>query len=840
MRVKIISVLLFLLCFAGAVLAFDYVLVSDAGDNTSEMDSATFPLVYAVVNDMKINCMHGYVGDVDASLIRDTITPIEESEKVKLIVDGASTKIKKMHYELRSADASSLVEDGDILSFKKDKHGDYTTTLKIRMQLKENQDYVLKLTLLGDEDSEITYYTRLFYGTNLHLGKQLNFAYDYHNSMFDKDQAERMQKYMEYDYNKTTNNLGNIDITSSFEGMTYADLDPSQIAEPMVTVTDLSEDIACVQMKYVLSANINEDTVEYYFATENYKIRYTTSRMYLLSYNRNMDSIYNQEFINKTNNSLKMGITDVGVNYLASENCKKVAFAKNGELFYYNYQNSQITKVFSFLREGFMDPRDNYDRHDIRLIRIDDNGNIAFAVYGYMNRGRHEGENGVLFYRYKAEDNQIEEIAFVPSMQPFSALQEDVNQVAYMSENNDIYLCMDGVVYAVDSENQSYEMMLTGVTPDTVVSSATNKYVAELISADSNSITVHNLETKETKTISDGNEMIRILGFVGDDLVYGKVRSEDIVVTAANTTYYPIYQVVIVDSDGNKVKEYTPSSGLVMSAQINDNLVELNIAKKRGNHFTDKEQEYIIGKEAQEDHDIMLDYIYSNHRYKEMYMVFPSSVYINDIPELLYTKETRLEDSRTVEIESEESSVLRYFVYVNGNIADSVMDVATAISMADEHSGDVVNSKQKTVWEACGILDYATVGDDVPLIKCQKEKQSLEACVAMILSFEDKPKDLAELISQKKPADELISDNLENKEGVNLTGCTLNEMMYYICKGHPVIAKNDDGNYVLVTSFNESLVKYMNPVTGETERKKFSEMAEKFEAAGNEFYTYLK
>lgn len=49
------------------------------------------------------------------------------------------------------------------------------------------------------------------------------------------------------------------------------------------------------------------------------------------------------------------------------------------------------------------------------IISMDDKGNIAFSVCGYMNRGIHEGEVGNAIYYYDREQSIVEEKAFISS-----------------------------------------------------------------------------------------------------------------------------------------------------------------------------------------------------------------------------------------------------------------------------------------------------------------------------------------------------------------------------------------------------------------------------------------
>ena len=71
---------------------------------------------------------------------------------------------------------------------------------------------------------------------------------------------------------------------------------------------------------------------------------------------------------------------------MVSKDNKQAAFVKNQELYLYDNDSAQVGKVFSFLQEDKANVRDSYDQHGIKIMRIDEKGNLAFLVYGYMNR----------------------------------------------------------------------------------------------------------------------------------------------------------------------------------------------------------------------------------------------------------------------------------------------------------------------------------------------------------------------------------------------------------------------------------------------------------------------
>ena len=62
-------------------------------------------------------------------------------------------------------------------------------------------------------------------------------------------------------------------------------------------------------------------------------------------------------------------------------------------------------------------------------------GNVYFIVAGYMNRGRHEGESGVGLYHYDAGSGTVEEKLFVDTDRSFDLLRRDVEELAYVTED---------------------------------------------------------------------------------------------------------------------------------------------------------------------------------------------------------------------------------------------------------------------------------------------------------------------------------------------------------------------------------------------------------------------
>ena len=87
---------------------------------------------------------------------------------------------------------------------------------------------------------------------------------------------------------------------------------------------------------------------------------------------------------------------------------------------------------------------------------------------------------------------------------------------------------------------------------------------------------------------------------------------------------------------------------------------------------------------------------------------------------------------------------------------------------------------------------------------------------------------------------EILRNNLPDAQILELSGCTLNAVLYYVDREIPVLAMLGDGNAVLIVGFNELNTVLMDPLTGEVYKKGMNDSTEWFEENGNSFITYIR
>ena len=75
---------------------------------------------------------------------------------------------------------------------------------------------------------------------------------------------------------------------------------------------------------------------------------------------------------------------------------------------------------------------------------------------------------------------------------------------------------------------------------------------------------------------------------------------------------------------------------------------------------------------------------------------------------------------------------------------------------------------------------------------------------------------------------------------LELSGCSLNAVLYYVNRDITVLATLNDGEAVLIVGFNELNTVLMDPRNGEVYKKGINDSKEWFEENGNSFITYIR
>lgn len=154
---------------------------------TTELEEATLPTVQLYYKEQKINELYGYVDEMNAVYMRDSITPIDTDRLLPIRVQNGSYAVDELSYEIRSMDTKRLIADAKVDSYSQ-KNGVITADLPIQNLLDSNAEYLLIIHLLHGDDT-LNYYTRIIEPQDCYVKESIDFAKDFHEKHFKRMEA---------------------------------------------------------------------------------------------------------------------------------------------------------------------------------------------------------------------------------------------------------------------------------------------------------------------------------------------------------------------------------------------------------------------------------------------------------------------------------------------------------------------------------------------------------------------------------------------------------------------------------------------------------------------------
>ena len=840
MKKTIIRIAVCVVVFLASALIIGSIMNQGHNNMTMEMAPATLPMITMESGGVACNELHGNTVEMDVAYQKDCITLLGEGRQANFTVDTFGREITGISTEVRSIDGSRLIENSEVTGWKANGKS-FSVSLTLKDLIDTNTQYSLTLILELEGEQKVYYYTTILWNDDVHISEILEFATDFHGKLYDKEVAKELTKYLEPNSKLTDNGtFHKVNIHSSFQQITWGSLEPVQEDAASIRLTQISGNVASLLMDFVVSTGEGKNKI-YYNVEEYYRVRYTSERMYLLDYERTMTQIPDTTRM-YANDKILLGITDENVDMMESADGNTVVFSDMGQLLSYNAATNGLTVIFSFYDKDNADRRTLYDNHGIKILDVDEGGNVKFAVYGYMNRGRHEGETGIQIISYDNSLNTIEEEVYIPYSKSYAVLKDEMEQLLYRNRQQHVYFFLENGVYDVDLENRSTEQLVSIRQDDSLQVSENHEIIVWQEGDDinhSNQLNVRNLNTGEQTVIrAEDGEAIRPLGFMGEDIIYGVARESDIRTENSGQIFYPMYKVCISNSSGDNLKEYGQDGIYIVDCAIEGNQITLSrIQRSENGSYQEILDDQIMNNVEEEPGQNKV--VTADIDIYERYVQIQTKTTIDTKTiKVLNPKEVVFEGGRELTLDAV-SEVSRYYVYNAYGVQGIYSAPGKAVKEAYDSAGVVANDRGITVW----LKGNRVSRNQIMAIKEESvtdQKNSLTVCLDNILRHAGITRNTEYDLAQGKTAIQILEENMTGVQVLDLSGCSLDAVLYYVNQDIPVLAILEDGEAVLVTGFNEFNVVIMEPSTGKLYKKGMNDATTWFAENGNHFISYMK
>lgn len=122
----------------------------------TDLQDATFPVVYIGLGKYTVNTMHGYSSELDSGSIRESITPLDTEKTFTIKISENESKIKKLDFELRDILNNKILETNTLTAF--DSEDQFKTArIKLSEAMDTSTEYGFKITLTTNLSKKSTF-----------------------------------------------------------------------------------------------------------------------------------------------------------------------------------------------------------------------------------------------------------------------------------------------------------------------------------------------------------------------------------------------------------------------------------------------------------------------------------------------------------------------------------------------------------------------------------------------------------------------------------------------------------------------------------------------------------
>lgn len=777
---------------------------------TAQMKEAELPTISLVSDGVTVNKLYGYTSAIDMLSVRETLIAVESEQTLELLIEENKTDVRKLHYEVFDVTTKEEIAEGTINAFDKAEEKK-KARIKISEKMETGKEYAVEVMLVDSESRRIYYYFRVKQYPDSQFAEKVEFIKTFSGWAREKD-TKAVIPFLESTYRGAGSTYAHVDIKDSFYMVCWGDLQPKLLTEPELTISEIYANIAVGTLDYMVE--LTTDTgVEQYYVEEKFRVTVTGTTRHLLNYERTMEAVFDESLASLSQNQLKLGITNnTEIELLTNSDASQLAFVRNKELWHYNMAENTLSKVFSYRKENEAKQGLSCDQYDVRILKLYENGDISFMVYGYMGKDEYEGKTGILLYRFHRGENRLEEQLYLPVSENYQKIKEELGGFSYMNEYDVFFFMAYHTIYSYNLITKELAVVTDNALEESVAFFHDSGYVAWQEEGYF-SIQLLNLESGERQVLTAAeDEFIRILGKINDNIICGYGLRSDCMVRGDSSMLYPAYEVKIFNENLEEKKTYRKDGYYVAEAEITPNSIRLlRVEKTEKGGYAEVSDDYILNSTEEKKRPVVLDKRITELMFAEYYIDLPSTYEMKEIPVPKPVPYTLISEDITVRIATLENEAEEYMVYSFGNIVAISDNCAEAIQLANRADvvGTVINEEGMVIWERG--IKYASAS-----VTLDTTKLSEHATVEEFEAYADGSRILS------------------------LSGATLDEVLYFVFRGAPVYAMKSRTEAVIITGYSASNVMIYEPAKGKQRTLSLKEAEELFEGAGNIFMSYIR
>ncbi|MFI3236580.1 MAG: hypothetical protein R3Y47_00970 [Lachnospiraceae bacterium] len=827
----LIGVLFFLIFLTSVGISYQFV-NRDNQELTMELSEPTIPTMQLLYDGSYCNTLYGYTEEMDMVAVADKIIDVGLDRTIAGSIFSKGDDVESISLQLRNMDASRLIEERSI-EYTDESLAEYAFSFSFNDLIELDQEYILHFIVSLASGETIHYYTRFWYVEESVTTQQIAYLMNFHDNCFDDTMLSEVAKVIETSSSQPNTDLSYTNIYSSTDQVMFGSLNVLQMSDAELDITFLDEQYGGYTLSYY--AMTKESGVEYYYkVVEKYLLRTVGENIYLMDFERTMDTLIDLERFVFEGDTIDLGVTLGTPDIYESDDGKMSAFVKNNCLYLYDDNENHFKLIYN----NYVNTVDDVmlsEQQDIKVLRIDESGSMYFLVYGYFNSGRYEGNTGVIIYSYDGTGNIIKEIGMVMSDQHASLVMQEIEEMSYLNGDGDFYFLFEGNICRYYIDGGEAQVWIP-YTQDATLTIAPDQS-SILISYD-DVVYLYDMEENASKEFATKSDEVAIVqGYIGDDYLYGLAKKDDYIINEDGTYSYLMYKLIIESVDGKIKKEYEEADILIEDTVIEGTQIIINRLQETEDGYQDISNDYIMSNNTLKTASNTIESLYLSN-YQTVLEVDLLNNVNNTTLERLVATQLLYEGNLVIDFEIENSADY-YLVSAGYERKSYTTDSGQAVIAAAEAEGFSRDSTGSYLWKNETLY---TVNQIMAIVEPEVSdaSASLAVCLDTMLWQMNNARETAAELEQGLTCQEILSSSMLDYDFLDLTGASMKNLLYYVSQDIPVLALLEDGEAVLITGYNQYNVVIFEPSTGGLYKMGINDASEWFEENGNRFMTYYR
>lgn len=687
----------------------------------------TFPIIYQIREDRKINEMRGFTNERYSIVANDTITMLGNERKLDLLIKNNKNTFNSIEYEVRDKTSNSLLERTkvDIQEGNRNtKNNETRVTLNIQNLIKINTTYLLTIKI-NVNNKEVFYFANIIYRPKNDLDKAITQVEDFTtktielSQSYNREKANSIVQYFETSINRDSKEMYNVTLQQTYEQMTFANTKMKLISDLYFSIYQAQEYSYNIAIRY-LTKSSKEDKNEYFINRDECVLRWDGTRWYYMKFTRNTEELVNldDDPYNDENHRFYTGVTNpTKLVKIESENKRYFAFSKEKEIYLYDANTNTMTNIFSYnirSKEKFEEVANDFA---IKILNVSDDGTVAYIVYGYNMTGLNEGSMGIGIFTYYAEINESEENLFIPIYTTFQSLKYDIDRLC-VYKNNMLIFKSYNKVYSIDISTAEILTLAEGFEETKFAASSNSRYFAfnNDKEGESKHINIYNIDDGRVETIdAKEGENIEVVTFMNDDLFYGVFSDDNIWREIGKIIGRPSHEIRVINAVTGAENKFEEKDRYLYNFVNQQNVLRYNKYKREGTHYTYLTNDVIVNNFSAENTDA---FNYKEELSKDKLRIGYIDIQVDRNTTVKYNKNagiSRKQIEETALESNKENEETLYYVYDSGNLKAKLKNLADGINEIRDNYGYVKLNDRITCYNRAnkGNVSYLRQADTI-------------------------------------------------------------------------------------------------------------------------------